>query len=76
MPMFRARHLCPDLVIVELRMDTTRVSLEIARSSRGSPSDRAARPRRVYLDVSEQAPTLTDAGGSADDEDEIRRGCD
>src|SRR2546428_5307187 len=75
MPMFRARRLCPELVIVEPRMDHYRaVSLEIrAILARFTELIEPLALDECYLDVSEQAATLTDAGRLAQAmKDEIR----
>jgi len=75
MPMFRARRLCPDLVIVELHMEHYRtVSLEIrAILERFTELIEPLALDECYLDVSAQAPTLTDAGRLAQAmKDEIR----
>ncbi|MGH7333385.1 MAG: DNA polymerase IV [Candidatus Rokuibacteriota bacterium] len=76
MPMFRARRLCPELVIVDARMDHYREVSQHIRTVLGRYTT-LIEPLALdecYLDVSEQAPTVTEAGQLAQAmKDEIRR---
>jgi DNA polymerase-4 len=64
MPMFRARRLCPELVVVDLRMDHYRaVSQEIhAILARHTDLIEPLALDECFLDVSERAPSVTEAG--------------
>jgi DNA polymerase IV len=76
MPMFRARRLCPELVIVDARMDHYRDVSERIRTILGQYTT-LIEPLALdecYLDVSERARTVTEAGQLAQTlKDEIRR---
>jgi DNA polymerase IV len=76
MPMFRARRLCPELVIVDARMDHYRDVSERIRTILRQYTTRIE-PLALdecYLDVSERAGTVTEAGQLAQSmKDEIRR---
>jgi DNA polymerase-4 len=64
MPMFRARRLCPHLEVVDLRMDHYRaVSQEIhATLARYTDLIEPLALDECFLDVSAQAPSVTEAG--------------
>jgi DNA polymerase-4 len=75
MPMFRARRLCPTLLIVDLRMDHYRVvSGQIhAILARHTDLIEPLALDECFLDVSEQAPSVTEAAQLARTlKDEIR----
>ena len=76
MPMFRARRLCPELVIVDARMDHYRDVSERIRAilSQHTTLIEPLALDECYLDVSERAGTVTEAGQLAQTmKDEIRR---
>jgi DNA polymerase IV len=77
MPMFRARHLCPDLVVVDLRMEHYRAVSQQIRAILEPHTD-LIEPLALdefYLDVSAAAPTIAEAGELARRmKDEIRGG--
>jgi DNA polymerase-4 len=64
MPMFRARRLCPDLVVVDLRMEHYRAVSQQIRGilQRYTPVLEPLALDECFLDVSETAPTLVAAG--------------
>lgn len=76
MPMFRARRLCPDLVIVDLRMDHYRAVSQLIRTILEGHTA-LIEPLALdecYLDVSHATRTVTEAGQLAQTmKDEIRR---
>jgi DNA polymerase-4 len=75
MPMFRARHLCPDLVVVDLRMDHYRAVSQQIRAILAAHTA-LIEPLALdefYLDVSETMATIAAAGVLAGRlKDEIR----
>jgi len=77
MPMFRARRLCPDLVVVDLRMEHYRAVSQQIRAILEAHTD-LIEPLALdefYLDVSAGAASIGDAGALARQmKDEIRRG--
>ncbi len=76
MPMFRARRLCPDLVIADLRMDHYRAVSQQIRAilARHTGLIEPLALDECFLDVSESAATITDAGRLAQAmKDEIRK---
>ena len=77
MPMFRARRLCPDLVVVDLRMEHYRAVSQQIRAILEAHTD-LIEPLALdefYLDVSAGAVSIGDAGALARQmKDEIRRG--
>jgi DNA polymerase-4 len=77
MPMFRARHLCPDLVVVDLRMEHYRAVSQQIRAILERHTD-LIEPLALdefYLDVSAAATTIAEAGALARRmKDEIRGG--
>jgi hypothetical protein len=77
MPMFRARRLCPDLVVVDLRMEHYRAVSQQIRAILDAHTD-LIEPLALdefYLDVSAGAASIGDAGALARQmKDEIQRG--
>jgi DNA polymerase-4 len=67
MPMFRARRLCPELVVVDLRMEHYRVVSQQIRAILAGHTD-LIEPLALdeyYLDVSATTRSMTDAGALA-----------
>jgi DNA polymerase-4 len=77
MPMFRARHLCPELVVVDLRMERYRAVSQQIRAILERHTD-LIEPLALdefYLDVSATTASITQAGALARRmKDEIRSG--
>ena len=77
MPMFRARHLCPELVVVDLRMEHYRAVSQQIRAILETHTE-LIEPLALdefYLDVSATAASIAEAGALARHmKDEIRRG--
>jgi len=77
MPMFRARHLCPELVVVDLRMEHYRAVSQQIRAILEAHTE-LIEPLALdefYLDVSATTASIAEAGALARRmKDEIRRG--